>query len=122
VENDYAGDASPSGLDTAAFLRRRAAAYQAYFEHLPVSPSMAPQGPAMRIHDRYRWGRLAELWTMDGRQHRSVQACGKDGAAGGRVITDCEALEDPARSVFGAAQERWLADLHIECKNQFPTS
>ncbi|TXH48027.1 MAG: phosphodiesterase [Burkholderiaceae bacterium] len=110
VENDYAGDASPSGLDAVAFLRRRAIAYQAYFEHLPVSPAMAPQGPAMRIHDRYRWGRLAELWTMDGRQYRSVQACGKDGAAGGRVITGCEVLADPARSVFGTAQERWLAE------------
>ena len=111
VENDYAGDASPSGLDTAAFLRRRAAAYQAWFEHLPVSPTMAPNGPAMRIHDRYRWGRLAELWTLDGRQYRSVHACGDKGAAGGRSIsTDCAELANPARSVFGAAQERWLAE------------
>ncbi|MFT3663963.1 alkaline phosphatase D family protein [Piscinibacter sp.] len=110
VENDYAADASPSGLDAPAFLRRRAAAYQAYFEHLPVSPSMAPRGAAMRIHDHFRWGRLAELWTLDGRQYRSVQACG-NAAAGGRTIGgDCEELADPARTVFGAAQERWLAD------------
>ncbi|MDE2615264.1 MAG: alkaline phosphatase D family protein, partial [Burkholderiales bacterium] len=87
------------------------AAYQAYFEHLPVSPAMAPNGPAMRIHDRYRWGRLAELWTLDGRQYRSVHACGDKGAAGGRSIsTDCADLADPARTVFGAAQERWLAE------------
>lgn len=114
VENDYAGDASPSGLDTAAFLRRRAAAYQAYFEHVPVSPSIAPRGAAMRIHDNFRWGRLAELWTLDGRQHRSVQACG-GGTPGGRAITECEELADPARTVFGVAQERWLADGLARC-------
>ena len=107
VENDYAGDASPSGLDPAAFLRRRAAAYQAYFEHLPVSPSMAPRGASMRIHDRFRWGRLAELWTLDARQYRSVQACG---GTGGRVLSGCDEVADPARSVLGTAQERWLAE------------
>jgi len=109
VENDYAGGASPSGLDPAAFLRRRAAAYQAYFEHLPVSPAMAPRGASMRIHDQLRWGRLAELWTLDARQYRSVQACGREGGAGGRVLSGCDELDDPARSVLGAAQERWLA-------------
>lgn len=108
LENDYAGEASPSGLDAAAFLRRRAAAYQAYFEHLPVSPAMAPRGAAMRIHDHYRWGRLAELWTLDVRQFRSVQACG-DGKPGGRVLSGCDELADPARTMLGAAQERWLA-------------
>lgn len=108
VENDYAGEASPSGLDAAAFLRRRAAAYQAYFEHLPVSPAMAPRGAAMRIHDQFRWGRLAELWTLDARQHRSVQACGSGARSGGRVLSGCDELDDPARTVLGAAQERWL--------------
>lgn len=109
VENDYAGEANVSGLDSAAFLRRRAAAYQAYFEHLPVSPGMAPQGAAMTIHQQFRWGRLAELWTMDNRQYRATQACNTDGRAGGRVLSGCDALAEAARSVFGAAQERWLA-------------
>ncbi len=109
VENDYAGEANVSGLDAAAFLRRRAAAYQAYFEHLPVSPAMAPQGAAMTIHQQFRWGRLADLWTLDNRQYRDLQACNTAGRAGGRVLSDCDALTDPARSIFGAAQERWLA-------------
>lgn len=110
VENDYAGEANGSGLDTAEFLRRRAAAYQAYFEHLPVSPAMAPNGPAMAIHQQFRWGRLAELWTMDNRQYRDLQACHAEGRAGGRVLSSCDALAEPARSMFGATQERWLAD------------
>ncbi len=107
VENDYAGEHSPLELPPAVFLQRRAAAYKAYFEHMPVAPGMAPQGPAMRIHERYTWGRLAELWTLDGRQYRDVQACG-DGA-GGSIAAPCDALQDESRSLFGAEQERWLA-------------
>ena len=107
VENDYASEHSALELPPAEFLQRRAAAYQAYFEHMPVAPSMAPQGPAMRIHDRYTWGRLAELWTLDSRQYRDPQACGS--GTGGAVVSPCEALADPSRSVLGTAQERWLA-------------
>jgi len=109
VENDYAGENSPSGLGVEAFLRRRAAAYQAYFEHLPVAPGMAPQGPAMRIHERYGWGRLADLWTLDNRQYRSAQACNASGTSGGRIVTGCAQVEEPDRTMFGSAQERWLA-------------
>ena len=109
VENDYAGEASPSGLDREGFLRRRAAAYKAYFEHLPFAPSMAPQGAAMRIHQQHRWGRLAELWTLDNRQYRSVQACSPPEQGGGRVLSDCDSLGDASRTMLGAAQERWLA-------------
>jgi alkaline phosphatase D len=108
VENDCAGDLGRGDLSPDAFLARRAAAYKAYFEHLPVSPAMAPVGAAMRIHDRYAWGRLADLWTLDARQYRSVQAYG-DGLAGGRILGDCAALQDESRTVFGAAQEQWLA-------------
>lgn len=110
VENDYAGDRSPSTRTPAQFLRRRAAAYKAYFEHLPVAPSMAPRGAAMRIHDRFVWGRLAELWTLDNRQYRSVQACGEGASVGGRIAEPCAALQDPQRTMLGAAQERWLAE------------
>ncbi len=110
VQNDYAGDHGPKDPTPQAFLQRRAAAYKAYFEHMPVSPGMAPSGPAMRIHDRYLWGRLAELWTLDNRQFRSVQACaGSSGGTGGRISIPCEELGDEARSMFGMEQERWLA-------------
>lgn len=108
VENDYAGGpggVSPSGLDAEAFLHRRTAAYRAYFEHQPVSPRMAPSGPAMPLHAHHRWGRLADLWTLDNRQYRDVQACG----ARGRAVVPCEGMADAARSMLGAAQERWIA-------------
>lgn len=109
VQNDYADDRGTDGMSPQAFLRRRAAAYKAYFEHMPVSPSMAPTGPSMRIHGHHAWGRLADLWTLDNRQFRSFQACGDDGGRGGRIAAACADLDDPARTLFGLEQERWLA-------------
>lgn len=109
VENDYAGDRAPLHPDPQAFLALRAAAYQAYFEHLPLAPSRAPQGPHMRIHDRMSWGRLAELWTLDGRQFRSAQACpSTQRPVGGRIAGACAGLADPQRTMLGFEQERWL--------------
>jgi alkaline phosphatase D len=110
VENDYADDHGLGDMTPPQFLLRRAAAYKAYFEHMPLAPTMAPHGPDMRIHDQYAWGRLAELWTLDNRQYRSPQACQEPGRGGGRVLAECAELDDPARTMFGAAQERWLAE------------
>lgn len=109
VENDYAGDASRRReFDRSAFLKLRAAAYKAYFEHMPVSPGMAPRGPDMRIHAHYGWGRLADLWTLDNRQYRSIQPCNPAGRAGGRVLTYCSSDNEVA-TMFGANQEAWIA-------------
>jgi alkaline phosphatase D len=63
----------------------------------------------MRIHERYAWGRLAELWTLDCRQYRSHHACPDPERDAGRVVVDCAELADPARTMLGADQERWLA-------------
>lgn len=109
VENDYANDRSQDDEPPDVFLRRRAAAYKAWFEHLPLAPEMAPRAASAQIHAQFRWGRLAELWTLDGRQYRSPQACAEAGRGGGRLSTGCAELDDPGRTIFGAAQERWLA-------------
>ncbi len=107
VLNDYADDRGPGWNDPAHFLRRRAAAYRAYFEHMPLR--LPPQGASMRIHDRFAWGRLADLWTLDCRQYRSHHACADPLDDAGRIVTDCAELADPARSLLGSAQEAWLA-------------
>jgi alkaline phosphatase D len=109
VENDYAEDQGPAETSVGEFLRRRTAAYQAYFEHMPVAPDRPPVGAGMRLHDQFVWGRLAELWTLDNRQFRSVQACGDPGRSGGRIVTGCDQLEVESRSMLGMDQERWLA-------------
>lgn len=35
VENDWGGDYSPAGLDPERFIKRKAAAFKAFFEHMP---------------------------------------------------------------------------------------
>ena len=109
VVNDYANDRDPKYTDPATFLRRRAAAYQAYFEHMPVRVGPDATNPAnMRIHDRMAWGQLADIWTLDNRQYRSYHACPDPLKGGGRVVMGCNELADPERSLLGMAQERWL--------------
>lgn len=120
VQNDYAGiHAGTSGprdpARPADFLRRRDAAYQAWYEHLPLRASAftAATGasPATaRVHGRLEIGRLASLHLLDGRQHRDAQICTRDGQAGSSPVNpaDCAAWTDPRRSMLGEAQERWL--------------
>ena len=60
VQNDYADKYSQFFDDPALFLQRRAAAYQAFYEHMPVRPILSqPNGPVMRVYDRFRFGDLA---------------------------------------------------------------
>ena len=55
VQNDYADQWSEHPeTDPRDFLRRRAAAYQAYYEHMPLRRLSLPDGPAMRIYDKLR--------------------------------------------------------------------
>ena len=43
--------------DPAQFLQRRAAAYRAFYEHMPVRPILShPNGPLMRVYDRFTFG------------------------------------------------------------------
>ena len=112
VENDYA-DEEGSTLFGAGLRRLRAAAYQAWWEHQPVPKAMRPVGPDARIFHRLDWGRLARIHALDGRQYRDTHACRPMGRLGGASSVDAEAcieLQDPKRSMLGAAQERWLAE------------
>ena len=107
VDNDYTNDRSPHTSDRDFFLRRRAAAYRAWYEHMPVPPTMAPSGPAMRIYDSWRFGDLVDLFVLDDRQYRSHHACA-EGKGGRALFTDCAERLDPKRTMLGADQESWL--------------
>ncbi|MFE1768891.1 alkaline phosphatase D family protein [Streptomyces angustmyceticus] len=71
---------------------RMAAAKQAYFEWMPVRPSIA--GTTYR---RLRFGTLADLHLLDLRSFRDAQA--KTGSG---------AVDDPDRTITGRAQLDWL--------------
>lgn len=122
VQNDYAGllegDQYPMGMNASAdFAARRAAAYQAFYEHMPVRAAdfaRALRGGSaageLRLYSRYRFGQLADLLLLDTRQYRDRQVCPPGPRPSGLVQPGtCAAWNDPARSLLGAAQEQWLA-------------
>ncbi len=107
VDNDYAGDQSED-LDP-EFLARRAAAYRAFLEHMPLRRSVLAAGGGMRIYERFAWGGLADLHVLDDRQYRSHEACPRPLRGGSNVVGPaCAERLDPARTMLGAGQERWL--------------
>jgi alkaline phosphatase D len=112
VENDYANEWSlRPEVTPEQFLRRRAAAYQAYYEHMPLRASSMPQGNAVRLYDRFRFGDLASFTVVDGRQYRSKQPCALPDYRGGHVAPDtCTERLDPTRTYLGSEQEQWLFD------------
>jgi alkaline phosphatase D len=109
VANDYSGLTSGRNEEPALFLARRTAAYQAYFEHLPLPPSAAPRGSETPIFARRRVGNLVAIHLLDQRQYRSPQACQQPGRAGGnRSSEKCIDLNLPDRTMLGTAQEAWF--------------
>ena len=110
VQNDYANDRSQSLDPPEEFLDRRAAAYRAYYEHMPLPKSMQPQGPDMRIFTRAGFGELATLHVLDDRQYRSHQVCPREGRGGSNVVPSavCPQLYEPGRTMLGPEQEQWL--------------
>ena len=110
VKNDWAGPLG--GGPDQDFAARRAAAFQAYWEHQPFPKAWRPRGPDMRIFQRWDWGTLARIHMLDDRQYRDPQACPKPGRGGSNTVSlkACPGLEDPKRSLLGEWQEHWLAD------------
>ncbi|ALE73101.1 alkaline phosphatase [Pseudonocardia sp. EC080610-09] len=81
VVNNWAGGDGSVSPD------RRAAAFRAYWEHMPLRRASVPRGPDLQLYRRIGWGSLATFHMLDTRQYRMK---------GG--------------SITGAEQERWLLD------------
>jgi alkaline phosphatase D len=100
VENNYADEVSEvdsePDQDPVVFLGRRAAAYQAYYEHMPLRRASVPTGPDMLLYRRVTYGDLAEFNVLDTRQYRDDQA------------TSDPERQDPSRTITGEEQEQWL--------------
>ncbi len=110
VDNDYANDRSQDLDPPAAFLQRRAAAYQAYYEHMPLPAWARPRGADARIYTQAGFGQLARVFVLDDRQYRSHQVCPRPGRGGSTVVkdADCPERRSPDLTLLGAEQERWL--------------
>lgn len=108
VDDDWAANSSAAVLDIdlipAVFRRRRAAAFQAMYEHQPLRLAQLPSGPSIRLHRRYAFGDLADFTMLDTRQYRTQQVCSR------RSLIDCSARADGNRTILGVAQRDWLVD------------
>ena len=111
VENNYAtfadeiDDTGPARQTVAEFRRQRAAAYQAYYEHMPIRADLRPGSADLRIFRRFDFGRLLRLNVLDTRQYRTDQPGGFPGDFG--LATAGTANVDG--TLTGEDQERWLA-------------
>ena len=103
VDNNYAGDIGQDGEPPAVFRARRAAAYQAYWEHMPLPAGWAGQNAELRLYRRFAFGRLADVNVLDTRHYRTDQPCGDRN-------TDCPGRKASSQSIMGSDQEAWLLD------------
>ena len=112
VQNDYAERWAQDYADPEAFLLRRAAAYRAFWEHMPLRNAARPIGPNLPLHRFADWGGLARMWMLDERQYRSRPPCYGPPLPATKVVNanSCPEYMDPGRTVLGAAQERWLRE------------
>jgi alkaline phosphatase D len=90
------------------FLERRALAYQAYVEWMPIRlPDASVPHEGVRFFRRFSFGPLADLSVIDSRQNRSHQARAVAGAFFG---VDLAEINDPARVLLEPEQMQWLKD------------
>jgi alkaline phosphatase D len=104
VENNWADEVPENSVPRDEFVVRRANALRAWWEHMPMRRAQQPAGFDMQVYRRFRYGDLAEFSVLDTRQYRSDQVYG-DGTKPPGPDT-----ADPARTITGDAQERWLLD------------
>ncbi len=89
-------------LDPNAFRARRAAAYRAWYEHMPVRlPS--PNDANLSIHRSFEWGPLAKVIALDTRQYRSDQTCNAVD-----IGPICDEMVRSDVTLLGDRQHRWF--------------
>lgn len=109
VANNWTGDWAARKSDRKHFSAMRAAAFQAYWEHMPLRRSSYPTGGSMQLFRRLQWGRLANFYVLDTRQYRSRLQCERGPDTEDQLSCLAAADQaDPSRTVLGAHQEAWL--------------
>ena len=112
VDNNWAGihseeDGSrrfPVAVPPEVFALRKAAAFQAWYEHMPLRRAAFPRGPDITAYRRIDFGTMARVHVLDTRQFRDDQPC-NDG-----VKPACPEVFRPEAQMLGAAQEAWLLE------------
>ncbi|TLS37137.1 alkaline phosphatase D family protein [Pseudalkalibacillus caeni] len=106
IDNNWADEVpqDPDKQSREDFLRRRAVAFQAYYEHMPLRRTSYPSGIDMQLYRRVSFGNLVEFNMLDTRQYRDNQANGD-----GWDSPTPESM-DPNRTILGSEQEKWLLE------------
>jgi alkaline phosphatase D len=96
IDNNWADEVpqDPAAQPHDAFLARRTAAFQAYYEHMPLRRSSIPRGIDIQLYRRLTFGDLLDIHVLDTRQYRSDQ--------------DQALRLEPTRTILGDEQEQWL--------------
>jgi alkaline phosphatase D len=109
-DHEFCNDSNRDGqgrdrqTDSAKYLARRAAAYQAYYENMPLRHTSLPHGPSMQLYRKQSFGRLAEFLMLDGRQYRTPQP-------NDDMPSDInDAARSPKNTMLGTRQFGWLKD------------
>jgi alkaline phosphatase D len=107
VGNNYMGDRLVGGEPPEVGQARRAAAYQAWWEHLPVRVA-PPKGGNLVVYQHVDVGDLARIYLLDERQYSDLPPC-RDSSTAVGDFGDCAERTDE-RTRLGAEQERWFAE------------
>lgn len=97
ANNAWAGGAINHNPDEGEgdWATRKAAAYKAYLEWMPIRES---NDPGIHLYRTFHFGGLVDLVMLDTRALRDRQVRANDAAG----------IADPTRSLMGAAQESWM--------------
>jgi alkaline phosphatase D len=102
-DNNCASDISEEpGTDPIEFLVRRANAYQAYYEMMPLRARSLPSGSDMLLYRGIQFGRLAQFLVLDTRQYRSDQPNNDKRSPLNEAATSSK------QTMLGVTQRNWM--------------
>lgn len=113
-DNNCASDVSEEpGIDPVEFLVRRANAYQAYYEMMPLRARSLPSGSDMLLYRGIQFGRLAQFLVLDTRQYRSDQPNNDKRSPLNDAATSSK------QTMLGVTQRNWMYRELIQSQSQW---
>ncbi|MCU4675026.1 alkaline phosphatase D family protein [Catenovulum sp. 2E275] len=103
IDNNWASDTDQDGSPAHIFQFRKAMAFQAYYENMPLRLSSLPMNNEIKLYRSAQYGNLLNAFILDTRQYRSDQVAG-----GSKALNKVKATFSDKRTMLGEAQEKWL--------------
>ncbi|MBV6507704.1 MAG: Alkaline phosphatase D [Acidimicrobiales bacterium] len=117
VENNYEGDVSEEDVSEEEFRQRRAAAYQAYYEHMPMRIDDTESFEEVHTYRAAPYGDLVDIVLLDVKQFGDPPECRDSSLFDFGPLCD-EAL-DEQRTLLGTEQEAWLEEALLSSESQW---